>query len=271
MNYQTFYRYRTILPKVIIAIIFMSFIIEISAQKKDSITTVSDISGVEINSNLNTSKYLWNLLKENYSVKIQDTTVFYKIDYKVEVLDSNYFQQFTGIISVEYKDNKSTVFVCEGSYKDSNLINYLDFTPINYNFSGIFEKRKIEKYRKFKKHKIEHNNILNSFSIIESGKKVLLTSVAKFDNRLLISYDGVSTSSLKYLYYELVDSYYKNEFDNLSILKKDSIVLRYKFKNVSAIMSLHIESTNRRNYIEKHKIIMETPSSLNDLLKEKIK
>ncbi len=268
MNYSNVYRKKSSLAKVILSIIFLSFIIELNAQKNDSIASVSEIAGVEINSNLNTSKYLWNLLKENYSIKIQDTTVFYTIDYKVEVPDSNYFQHFTGVIIVEYKDNKSTVFVCEGSYNDSNIINYMNFRPFNFYISGTFEKRKIEKYRKFKKHKMEYDNILNSFKIIEKAKKRSITSVAKFDNRLLSSYELVFTIRNKGLSYEINYIYNKGEFDKLSIVDKKNIVVKYKFKKVNAIMSLHIESTNSINYIEKYKIVSITPSSLNDILKD---
>ena len=75
----SFYRNKNSIARVILVILFLFCIIDTNAQKKDSLATVFDISGVEINSSLNKSKYLWNILEENYSIKIKDTIIFYKI------------------------------------------------------------------------------------------------------------------------------------------------------------------------------------------------
>lgn len=267
MNKFSFYSIKSNLVRVILAIIFLTFIIELNAQKKDSIATVSDISGVEINASLNTSKYLWNLLKENYSIKIKDTILFYTIDFKVEVPDSNYFDYFTGVIIVEYKDNKSTVFVCEGSYNDSNIINIIDFPPLNIDISNFWKKSEIERFGKFKKYKIEHSMMLNSFSVLNNKKS--RTSVIKFNNRLLSSNEIVSATSKKRLSYEFNYIYSKVKYDSLLIAKKFNVILKYKFKNVDAISSIIIERTNSIDYIEKYKIASETPSSINDILTKK--
>ncbi len=262
-----FYLKKTIRVAVILTITFFSCIIDLNAQKNDTIATVSEISGVEISDSLNYSRYLWKLLEENYSIKIKDTTIFYSIDYKVEVPDSRYFEHFTGVICVEYKDNISTIFVCNGSFINSNVVNYMIFRPFDFDISAVFVKSKIKKYRKFRKYKIEHYNFLNSFKILENRNKKSKTSTFQFNNRFLSSHEIESVISSKFFNYEVNYFYRKVEFNQFSIINNYSTIWKYKFKNVNAIMSLNIKSnSNSNNYVEKYKIGLETPSSLNDIL-----
>lgn len=269
MYYPVFNIKKSNIARFILAITFLLFLVELNAQEKDTIITSNHISEVEIKDSLNTSKYLWKLLKEYNSTERPDTTLFYIIDFKTEVPDSNYFEQFKGIIAVEFKDNKSTSYVCEGLYRDSNIINTKEFIALRFEINSIFQKKsKISRYNKFKKNlEFKHNKAFDTFKVSKKNNEEYRNSVYIFDNNLLSSHEVISTISDVFMSYEIFFNYSKIKYDS-SYIVNCKIVWKYKYRDINAIAFLYLEKTDNINYTKRHKIDVETPRYLYDYIND---
>ena len=139
----------------IIKITILIFIIQIKLHAQNKDNNASDFNNtllpnVDINAHLDTAKYLWNLLKENYDL-FKDTSLYYDFYYKTANSDSSY-EEFTGVIYEVSQNKKIQIYLCSGSYKEKKSqkpnSNIIDFFSISKK-SGFISFRKFKRRTKF--------------------------------------------------------------------------------------------------------------------------
>jgi hypothetical protein len=262
MFYLNICRKKSFIIGFILIITFLSLSIRTNAQSKDRLDTIH-IPNVTVSAPRNTSKYLWNLLKNSYKNSIKDSILYYSIEFSIAAPDSSYYEMFKGVILIEFKNSKNSAFLCKGNYEECDKANS---TLISYTLNDLWKKTKIENYNRFKKYEINYNNTLDTFNITKNNEKLKTrTTSYVFKNKILKSKISYISNKQKILGYILNYDYTVNHyeyFNNALILKKLSVLMSYSYKNSEKLLKINLLSIPNNDYTPKVEINNETPSSL---------
>ena len=227
------------------------------------------INTVNVTDSIDRTKFLWNLLNYNYEQSLKDTTLYYTIDFSTSIPDSNWSENFKGVIVTEIRNGKQTQYLSEGVYTETNSIKNFGKANLGLDF---FEYQKPQKYKKFKKNKILsliRKDGFSSFVLSKKFRKSKDELTYKFSGRNLkrLKTSVVSSKSLLgyYLHKINTDFNYQN-LNKHQILKEGELSLEYSKKDLYVVINIKYKLLPAYKLKHKLKINFETPESLQSLL-----
>lgn len=237
----------------------------IKAQKQNDIS----LNAVMVSDSIDRTKYLWNLLNYNYQQSLKDTVLYYSIDFSTSIPDSNWSENFKGVIETEILDGKQTQYLSEGVYTETNSIR--NFVKLNLGLD-FFEYQKPKKYKKFKKNKILsliRKDGFSTFVLFKKFRKSKDELTYKFSGRNLTRLKTSIVSSKSLLGYHLhkvnTDFNYQN-LNKHQILKEGELSLEYSKKDLYVVINIKYKLLPAYKLKHKLKMQFETPESLQSLL-----
>lgn len=237
----------------------------IKAQKQNDIS----LNTVMVSDSIDRTKYLWNLLNYNYEQSLKDTTLYYSIDFTTSIPDSNWSENFKGVIVTEIRNGKQKQYLSEGVYSETKTIKHFGRVYLLVDF---LEHLKPKKYKKFKKNKILSLNRKKGFSTFILSKKFRKLEdelIYKFSGRNLTQLKSSIVSSKTIFGYQLhkinSDFNYKN-LNNQQILKEGELSIEYSKRNLYVLINIKYKQLPTYKLKHKIKINNETPESLQWLI-----
>jgi len=259
---------KSTLTILLFVIAFLSLSVLVQAQNRVSLDSVTYLPKVTVTASLDESKYLWNLLKTNYRKSINDTNLYYSINYSIEVPDSGYHEKFSGVILVQYINNKHTIYVCEGLLSIQNSMSYNDFHSMYYGIYSIWKiPKELERYNKFKKHIITYEKANNLFKVINDSEKKLRTEYFLFDKKTLQIHNNITEIEKILINFTKLKGSSNVEYYSSNIITNFTLNLSYKFKDLYVKTNIYIQGVKNKDYKKNGIINSETPSSIYDKLK----
>ena len=255
-------------------IIFFSILtIAIKAQSTDSTLFLkgSILPTVNIKEDLDTAKYLWNLLKRNQELLMKDTILFYSLDYRISYSDSS-LERFKGIIKKEIVGGIESTYLCSGGYTVKNKIDTLCLNFMELNLLSL--SKGFVKYKKFKrKNKIHLNNKEQWFELTPKKKQRKNRSALNkysFKNRRIIKFEGSTVINRTFLKWKIKNSSIIIKYDNLknrNIISSYLINIKYYYGKIKVETIFSIKLLSKKECSRNIKIDSSvTPYSLHKLL-----
>lgn len=252
--------------KFITLTIFLLIVLgTIKAQKQNTVS----LNSVMVSDSIDRTKYLWNLLNYNYEQSLKDTTLYYSIDFTTSIPDSNWSENFKGVIVTEIRNGKQTQYLSEGVYTEANSIKY--FGRLNL-IMDFLEHQKPKKYKKFRKNKItsfERKEGINSFQLSQNYRKFKNALTYKFKRKNLTHQKMSIQSSKTILGFHIKKINWDFQFDNINnqqLFTKGKVSLEYSKKDVYVIIEIKYTQLPFYKVNHKIKIDSETPKSLQSLI-----
>ena len=253
------------------AILIFGFLI-IKAQKDTIKFDYTLLPNVEVKGELDTAKYLWNILNKNQELLLKDTSLFYELDYKIIYADNDSsYENFNGIVNVIIINKKTYMYLCSGKYINKNKNDSVNLMRPYLSFIS-------KGYMKFKKFKRNFNLSLDNFNQtfeLTADKKKQKTYFKYFFKNKKIKKIVINRSTNKsILYYKFNEANAVIDYINLknqNIIKNIYIELIYSYKKIKVITQVNFSLTNKQNCLNKILMKGETPNSLYQKLLEQNK